>query len=84
MAAEEPLKFISSDWAKKVSVKKHNVILLKDVPGLGIEGQEVSVKFGYGRNYLLRQKIAVRSTEENLEKFVKVGEATVDLKELVK
>ena len=50
-------------------VKKHNVILLKDVPGLGIEGQEVSVKFGYGRNYLLRQKIAVRSTEENLEKF---------------
>ena len=63
-------------------VKKHNVILLKDVPGLGIEGQEVSVKFGYGRNYLLRQKIAVRSTEENLEKFGKVGEATVDLKEL--
>ena len=65
-------------------VKKHDVILLEDVPNLGVQGQTVSVKHGYSRNYLFPQKIAVRPTDENVEKYGQVAdlETAVDLKEL--
>ncbi len=43
------------------------VILLKRVKGLGEVAQEVNVKPGYGRNFLIPQNVAVRSTAENQE-----------------
>jgi large subunit ribosomal protein L9 len=41
------------------------VILLQDVDKLGIRGQIVNVADGYGRNFLLPQKMAVRATPQN-------------------
>jgi ribosomal protein L9 len=75
--------FLTTTTPTNFVVKKQNIILLKDVPGLGVEGQQVSVKYGYSRNYLLRQKIGVRSTEENMAKYGKDTDGTeVDLKQL--
>ncbi len=39
------------------------VILMKDVPGLGAESDVVKVADGYARNYLLPQKLAAPVTE---------------------
>ncbi|MFB3923519.1 MAG: 50S ribosomal protein L9 [Terriglobia bacterium] len=41
------------------------VILLHDVDKLGIRGQIVSVADGYGRNFLLPKKLAVKATSQN-------------------
>lgn len=41
------------------------VILLKDVEKLGKRGEVVSVRGGFGRNYLLPQALAIRATKEN-------------------
>ncbi len=38
------------------------VILIKDVPILGAIGDEVQVKDGYARNFLLPKKIAIKSS----------------------
>jgi len=43
------------------------VILVKSVRKLGKVGEVVDVKTGFGRNYLIPQKIAVRATEENMK-----------------
>tara|TARA_Y100000768_G_C23584966_1_gene498884 strand:+ start:136 stop:606 length:471 start_codon:yes stop_codon:yes gene_type:complete len=43
------------------------LILLKDVKHLGKVGQEITVKGGYARNFLLPTKSALTPTEENLE-----------------
>jgi len=44
----------------------HNeVLLLKPVDGLGAEGDQVKVRAGYARNYLLPQKFAVALTQSN-------------------
>ena len=45
------------------------VILLENVSKLGILGDRVSVKSGYGRNYLIPQQKAVPATEANVEIF---------------
>ncbi|MGI9323239.1 MAG: 50S ribosomal protein L9, partial [Pseudomonadales bacterium] len=45
------------------------VILLENIDRLGDLGDKVSVKSGYGRNYLLPQKKAVPATPENVEIF---------------
>jgi large subunit ribosomal protein L9 len=45
------------------------VILLERVGRLGTVGDVVKVKNGYGRNYLLPQKKAVRATEESKAEF---------------
>lgn len=45
------------------------VILLERVPNLGQMGDVVRVKDGYARNYLLRQKKALRATKRNREAF---------------
>src|SRR5258708_17503086 len=41
------------------------VLLLKPVTGLGAEGDQVKVKAGYARNYLLPRKVAVPVTHAN-------------------
>ena len=46
-----------------------NVILLEPIANLGGLGDEVVVKPGFARNYLLREGKAVRATEENREVF---------------
>jgi large subunit ribosomal protein L9 len=43
----------------------HEVLLLKPVDGLGAEGDQVKVRAGYARNYLLPQGMAVPLTQAN-------------------
>lgn len=45
------------------------IILLEKVANLGDLGDQVNVKAGYGRNYLIPQKKAVSATKANIEKF---------------
>ena len=45
------------------------VILLEKIGKLGDLGQQVNVKPGYGRNYLIPNGKAVPATPENVEKF---------------
>ena len=45
------------------------VILLESVANLGDLGDKVKVKPGYGRNFLIPQKMAVPATAENLADF---------------
>ena len=45
------------------------LILIKDVKDLGMAGTIVTVKNGYGRNYLLPQKFAVMATRDALKKI---------------
>jgi large subunit ribosomal protein L9 len=42
-----------------------DVLLVKPVEGLGNEGDEIKVRAGYARNYLLPQKIAIPVTRAN-------------------
>lgn len=44
-----------------------NVILIQDAKGLGELGDEIRVKDGYARNYLLPRKIAVEATPAALK-----------------
>ncbi|MFT6153056.1 MAG: large subunit ribosomal protein L9 [Bermanella sp.] len=46
-----------------------NVILLEKVAKLGNLGDKVTVKSGYGRNFLIPQKKAVPATAANVESF---------------
>ena len=46
-----------------------NVILLEKVHNLGELGQQVKVKAGYGRNFLIPQGKAVSATADNVAKF---------------
>ncbi|MEM6533419.1 MAG: 50S ribosomal protein L9 [Myxococcota bacterium] len=41
------------------------VILVKDVPNLGHVGEQVTVKGGYGRNYLVPNKLAIPASVSN-------------------
>lgn len=43
-----------------------NVILLENVRNLGELGEQVSVKAGYGRNFLIPQGKAIPANEENV------------------
>ena len=45
------------------------VILIKDVDNLGGANELVSVKNGYGRNYLIPQKMAVEASPSNLKQL---------------
>lgn len=45
------------------------VILIKDVDNLGGINELVTVKNGYGRNYLIPQKMAVEATGGNLKQM---------------
>ena len=46
-----------------------DVILLKKVENLGNLGEKVSIKAGYGRNYLIPTGAAVAATADNLVAF---------------
>ncbi len=46
-----------------------NVILLEKVNNLGDLGEQVNVKAGYGRNFLIPQGKAVSATADNVAKF---------------
>ena len=46
-----------------------SVILLEKISKLGNIGQEVKVKDGFARNYLIPNKKAIRASEEN-KKFL--------------
>ena len=43
------------------------IILREDISNLGKSGELVSVKPGYGRNYLIPQGLAVLATERNVK-----------------
>lgn len=43
--------------------------MLKDVENVGMAGQIINVSDGYGQNFLLPRKLAMRVTEDNLEFF---------------
>jgi large subunit ribosomal protein L9 len=65
------------EYNKLVKVNKRanrkprlDLILKEDVPNLGVAGQPVQVKRGYGRNYLILNRLAVYATEENKEKYL--------------
>jgi|TARA_Y100000310_G_scaffold329547_1_gene399623 large subunit ribosomal protein L9 len=45
------------------------VILLEKIDNLGELGEKVTVKSGYGRNYLFPQKKAIPATQDNVENF---------------
>lgn len=45
------------------------VILREDVSSLGRSGEVVSVKDGFGRNYLLPRKLAVLANEKNIRQL---------------
>ena len=42
------------------------IILLENIMKLGKIGDQVEVKNGFGRNYLLRQGKALRASKENI------------------
>jgi|TARA_B110000444_G_C18631649_1_gene497144 large subunit ribosomal protein L9 len=44
-----------------------NIILLENIMKLGKIGEQVNVKNGFARNYLLRQGKALRASKENIE-----------------
>lgn len=48
------------------------LVLLKDIKHLGKVGDEVSVKGGFARNYLLPTKSALTVSDENLEIIAKM------------
>jgi large subunit ribosomal protein L9 len=54
------------------------VILLKDVKGLGKEGDLVNSKDGYARNFLFPKNLAVEATPANLKKWEEKKQAEED------
>ena len=48
------------------------VLLIKEVPGLGIPGDVVEVKDGYARNYLLPRGFATMPTPHEMARFSKL------------
>ena len=47
------------------------VVLLEDVEKLGSKGDIVNVKTGYGQNFLIKKKLALLGTDENIEVALK-------------
>ena len=45
------------------------IILLEDIPSLGKVGDLVKVPDGYGRNYLIPNKLAIKATPKNRKKL---------------
>jgi large subunit ribosomal protein L9 len=62
----------------------NEVLLLKPVDGLGAEGDQVKVRAGYARNYLLPQGMAMPLTQSNRKRVdaLKKARALREAKEL--
>ena len=60
------------------------LVLLKDVKHLGKVGEEISVKAGYARNYLLPTHSALTPTSENLEIINKMKDELIKKEQEVK
>ncbi|OHE78982.1 MAG: 50S ribosomal protein L9 [Verrucomicrobia bacterium RIFCSPLOWO2_12_FULL_64_8] len=62
----------------------NEVLLIKPVEGLGAEGDQVRVRAGYARNYLLPQAVAVPLTRANRKQVeaLKKRRAEREIKEL--
>lgn len=45
------------------------IILIKDVEGLGVAGEILNVKDGYGRNYLVPRAFALVANEKNVKEL---------------
>ncbi len=58
------------------------VILLKDVKGLGKEGEMVNAKSGYARNFLLPKGDALEATPANIAKWKEEQSERAERKEL--
>ena len=56
-----------------------SVILLEKISKLGSIGQEVKVRDGFARNYLIPNKKAIRATEENKKIFEQKREEIVKI-----
>jgi len=56
------------------------VILLKDVPGLGRSGEIKEVPEGYARNYLIPKGLAVKSTKGRI-KDIELRKSAIETKE---
>ena len=56
-----------------------SIILLEKISKLGNIGQEVKVKDGFARNYLLPNKKAIRASEENKKIFEQKKEELVKI-----
>ena len=60
----------SKIWKQKPNRNPRlRIILTEDIHKLGVKGQIVKVKHGYGRNHLLPQKRAVYATPDNIRKL---------------
>lgn len=57
------------------------IILLKDVKGLGVEGDLVDAKIGYARNFLLPKGVAIEATPGNMKKWKSEQAARAKTKE---
>lgn len=54
---------------QRLASTKRKVILLVDVPNLGVRAKQVDVAKGYARNFLIPKGMAVISTPENERNF---------------
>lgn len=60
------------------------LVLLKDVKHLGKVGDEVNVKGGFARNYLLPSKSALTLSEENIEVISKMKDELMKKEQVAK
>ncbi len=49
------------------------IILLRDYENLGEAGEQVEVKDGYARNYLVPRGYALKATKQNMKKFEEIA-----------
>ncbi|MFP4547435.1 MAG: 50S ribosomal protein L9 [Fidelibacterota bacterium] len=49
------------------------IILLRDYENLGDAGEQVEVKDGFGRNYLIPKGIALKASKQNMKKFEEIA-----------
>ncbi len=49
------------------------IILLRDYENLGEAGEQVEVKDGFGRNYLIPKGIALKASKQNMKKFEEIA-----------
>jgi large subunit ribosomal protein L9 len=59
-------KVSQTDWVKMQNMQ---VILIQDVNNLGGANELVTVKNGYGRNYLIPKKFAVEASPFNMKQL---------------